>query len=415
MKKSAKLSLTLALMMGITGGVQLMDTNTASAEVSDKFRLELNGVTSYYHDTSHNYYGQTRTDSTRLGKGWNNYTRAQLTYYIDKDTKAVARLHSGYDNAGDFAKNSNSTGAYFDQSFLQWDDRKNDMHYLVGKRGMTLGQSMVYNSTGNLTGVQASWGNWWGDRCLQLTYGDNKSGDRIFSAQLTGKTSKATSLNATFVRGEKMYENYAKYTKTKYQLNNLPDAKEGETLQAYVERLQTGEFLKNPATANELKTLTQAAYTSRDVDRFIDFGGKVKFHGVTLVGEWAYNLSNVTLHGNVNSPDARRGYFVELYTGPTNDFGSGLPLQKVGTHAFSFRYQNIGQYGSYVHNNTFYDDKEGFRLDYGVVVKKGLSVDFVYGRMKDKGTLQTKYDNQNDVHKGDWSNIYVLALNYKFR
>ena len=283
MKKSAKLSLTLALMMGITGGVQLMDTNTASAEVSDKFRLELNGVTSYYHDTSHNYYGQTRTDSTRLGKGWNNYTRAQLTYYIDKDTKAVARLHSGYDNAGDFAKNSNSTGAYFDQSFLQWDDRKNDMHYLVGKRGMTLGQSMVYNSTGNLTGVQASWGNWWGDRCLQLTYGDNKSGDRIFSAQLTGKTSKATSLNATFVRGEKMYENYAKYTKTKYQLNNLPDAKEDETLQAYVERLQTGEFSKNPATANELKTLTQAAYTSRDVDRFIDFGGKVKFHGVTLV------------------------------------------------------------------------------------------------------------------------------------
>ena len=50
MKKSAKLSLTLALMMGITGGVQLMDTNTASAEISDKFRLELNGVTSYFHD-----------------------------------------------------------------------------------------------------------------------------------------------------------------------------------------------------------------------------------------------------------------------------------------------------------------------------------------------------------------------------
>ena len=68
-----------------------------------------------------------------------------------------------------------------------------------------------------------------------------------------------------------------------------------------------------------------------------------------------------------------------------------------------------------MHNNTFYNDKKGIRFDYGVVVKKGLSVDFVYGRMKDKGTSYEKRNSYYSSKKGDWSNIYVLALNYKFR
>ena len=168
MKKSAKLSLALALMMGTTAGVQVM-TNNASAEVSDKFRMELNGVSSYFHDTDKVYYGQTRTDNTGLGKGWNNYTRVQLTYNVDKDVQAVARLHSNYDNAGDFAANKNTSGAYFDQSYIKYNDRKNNLHYIVGKKGMTLGQSMVYNSTGNLTGVQVSYGNFWDPTCFQLS------------------------------------------------------------------------------------------------------------------------------------------------------------------------------------------------------------------------------------------------------
>ncbi|MDD6119439.1 MAG: hypothetical protein PUB57_02755 [Selenomonadaceae bacterium] len=374
MKKSAKLSLTLALMMGITGGVQLMDTNTASAEISDKFRLELNGVTSYFHDDGGNYYGeQTRVDNTKTGKGWNNYTRVMMTYYIDKDTRAVARLHSDYDNAGDFVKNNNQnnagkTGAYFDQSYLQWNDKKNDLHYIIGKKGMTLGQSMVYNSTGNLTGAQISWGNWYDDRCLQLTYGDAKGGNRVWSAQLTGKTSKATALNATYLRGEIPYQKGTNWI--------------------------------------------------RETDSFVDFGGKVKFHGVTMVGEWAKQLDSQPQTGSINNKDwkaANRGWFVEFFTGPTNDFGSGLPLQKVGTHVFSVRYQDLGERGSYVHNNTFYNDKKGIRFDYGVVVKKGLSVDFVYGRMKDKGTSYERRNSYYSSKKGDWSNIYVLALNYKFR
>lgn len=377
MKKSAKLSLALALMMGTTAGVQVM-TNNASAEVSDKFRMELNGVSSYFHDTDKVYYGQTRTDNTGLGKGWNNYTRVQLTYNVDKDVQAVARLHSNYDNAGDFAANKNTSGAYFDQSYIKYNDRKNNLHYIVGKKGMTLGQSMVYNSTGNLTGVQVSYGNWWDPTCFQLTYGDAKGGNRVWSAQLTQATSKATSFNATYVRGERIYNN------GKYSLN----ASNGSITQA------TGKTIE------------------RRTDSFVDFGGKVKFHGVTMVGEWSRNQSYKNQGGYVLKDADRKAWFVELYTGPTNDFGSGLPVQKVGTHAFSVRWQDVGRNGTYVHNNTFYDGKKGLRFDYGVTVKKGLSVDFVYGRMQAKNGVK---GNGNYVQKGDWSNIFVAALNYKFR
>lgn len=380
MKKSAKLSLAFALMMGTTAGVQVM-TNNASAEVSDKFRMELNGVSSYYHDTDHNYYGQTRTDNTGLGKGWNNYTRVQLTYNVDKDVQAVARLHSNYDNAGDFAANKNTSGAYFDQSFIKYNDRKNNLHYIVGKKGMTLGQSMVYNSTGNLTGVQVSYGNWWDPTCFQLTYGDAKGGNRVWSAQLTKSTSKATAINATYVRGETLYN--------------------------------TGKYSLNGSNGN----ITQATgQIKRETDSFVDFGAKVKFHGVTMVGEWSRNQSNYNQKGKYLNKMAgdRQAWFIEFYTGPTNDFGSGLPVQKVGTHAFSVRWQDVGRYGTYVHNNTFYDGKKGLRLDYGVTVKKGLSVDFVYGRMQAKDNYG--YGNSgHKIQKGDWSNIFVAALSYKFR
>ena len=387
MKKSAKLSLALALMMGTTAGVQVM-TNNASAEVSDKFRMELNGVSSYFHDTDKVYYGQTRTDNTGLGKGWNNYTRVQLTYNVDKDVQAVARLHSNYDNAGDFAANKNTSGAYFDQSYIKYSDRKNNLHYIVGKKGMTLGQSMVYNSTGNLTGVQVSYGNFWDPTCFQLTYGDAKGGNRVWSAQLTQATSKATSFNATYVRGETLFQ------KTK------PLKKNGE-LQFNNDGTVKFEY---PGTAK------------RETDSFVDFGAKVKFHGVTMVGEWSRNQANYNQKGKYLDKMAgeRQAWFIEFYTGPTNDFGSGLPVQKVGTHAFSVRWQDVGRYGTYVHNNTFYDGKKGLRLDYGVTVKKGLSVDFVYGRMQAKD--KAGYGNSGyKIKKGDWSNIFVAALNYKFR
>lgn len=371
MKKSMKMAIAMALVTGVTAGSTAL-TNTASAEISDNFRLEVNGVSSFFHDTDHVYYGQTRTDNTGLGKGWNNYTRVQFTYKIDKDTRLVARLHSNYDNAGDFAANSNQYGSYFDQSFIQFDDPKSNMHYIIGKKGMTLGQSMVYNSTGNLTGIQVSYGNFWDPTCLQFTYGDAKGGNRVISAQLTQEVAKNVSMNATWIRGESLYNNSNNKNYTDY---------------------------------------------IKQHDNFIDFGAKATMPGISLVGEWAKNNAHMTQHGEQDSKN-KRGWFLEAFTGPTNDFGSGLPVQKVGTHVFSVRYQDLGKYGSYVHNNTFYDGKRGIRFDYGMTIKKGMSIDFVYGRMKAKNDVSNgtkNYGNGHNVHKGDWSNIFVASLNYKFR
>ena len=50
MKKSVKLSIAMALMMGATAGINTVAPSTASAEISDKFRMEINGVTSYIHN-----------------------------------------------------------------------------------------------------------------------------------------------------------------------------------------------------------------------------------------------------------------------------------------------------------------------------------------------------------------------------
>ena len=155
MKKSAKLSLTLALMMGITGGVQLMNTNTASAEISDNFRLRLEGVMSYYHDPDYNYYNNS---SKNAMNGWNHYTRLYFTYNVDRNTTAYARVHSGYDQYADYYNYQNNQ-TYFDQAYFTFKDKVSSTTYLLGKRGMTLGQSMVYNATGNQTGVQIDLGN----------------------------------------------------------------------------------------------------------------------------------------------------------------------------------------------------------------------------------------------------------------
>lgn len=363
MKKSAKLSLALALMMGTTAGVQMLAPNSASAEISDKFRLELNGVLSYFNDTDHNYYGgrNQRVDTTYLTKGWNHYTRLAFSYNIDRDTRAYARVHSGYDAYGDYY-NYDKNYAYFDQAYIQFNDRKSNLHYILGKRGMTLGQSMVYNATGNQTGIQVTLGNWYDPNNLMLFWGNRKGGQRVWGAQAVCSPVKPVSLNLTYLQSDSEYYNK-------------------KTSVAKVEK-----------------------------DKFIDAGTKIKLgHNSTLVGEYARNMSGNPSNTHKVSGH-NQGWFIEYYTGPTNDFGSGLPLQKVGTHVFSVRYQDIGQDGTSVHNNTFYDDRKGIRLDYGYVFKKGMSADLVIGRMKDKGT-----SSNNDPDKGKWSNIVVASLAYKFK
>lgn len=65
MKKSAKLSLAIALMMGVTAGSQIAGMNTASAEISDNFKLEVNGVISNVMDKD-NAGGYTAQDNYKI-------------------------------------------------------------------------------------------------------------------------------------------------------------------------------------------------------------------------------------------------------------------------------------------------------------------------------------------------------------
>lgn len=167
MTKSKKLALSLALMMGATVGAQAIDTNNAEAYVSDKFRLEVNGVYSYFHDPAGDYYTKFNTmvvgnkasapndnstikknnknDAKHIQNGWNNYTRVVFRYDVDKNTKFFARLHSGYDMYADGYKYDKNS-SYFDQGYFTFKDPVANVTYLIGKRGMTLGQSMVYNA-----------------------------------------------------------------------------------------------------------------------------------------------------------------------------------------------------------------------------------------------------------------------------
>lgn len=401
MTKSKKLALSLALMMGATVGAQAIDTNNAEAYVSDKFRLEVNGVYSYFHDAGGDYYtskkthtvgNQTKYDDNsvkHIQNGWNNYTRVVFRYDVDKNTKFFARLHSGYDLYSDgYSYSSNSS--YFDQGYFTFKDPVANVTYLIGKRGMTLGQSMVYNGTGNQTGVQITFGNWWDPNNLMLFWGDRKNGNRIMGAQGYFSPVKNLQLGAAYFRADI----------TKY--NTFALNKSGDIVK------ENGKAVKPAPTDTKVVFTDYDYYNKRN--NFIDFTAKYKFHGCTLVGEWARNTSGNPEYTGNNGSD--RAWFVELYTGPTNDFGSDLPNQKVGTHVFSMRWQDIGRNGTTgVHNNTFYDDMKGLRLDYGYVFKKGMSVDLVYGRMKNKGTGK----DFAWTSKGDYNNIIVGSLSFKLK
>lgn len=381
MKKSAKLSLALALMIGTTAGVQMLAPNNASAEISDKFRMELNGVTGYVWNPSQlgGDYQTSGEDGTR--GYWNTYTRLQLNYYQDKSTMFQARLHSGYDSIVKNVANSNSSGAYFDQAFLQLKDQKAKMVYILGKKGAYLGQGLIHNSTGNLTGGQISFGNWYDPTCLQLIYGNKKDGSDFFAANFTHNVTKPWQVSLTYIDHDKKWTGNYKYDQNGKKMN-----------------------------------------TNYQELHLLSVGSKVKAKTFTVQGEYVKNFSDKVRNGvghksgsytntwSSTGSDARRAWYVEVYTGPTSDMTSGLPLQKPGTNVWSLKYQDVGANAVDSHNTTFYDDAKGFRLNYGHTFKKGLAADIAVARMKDKGGSDYK-----DNHNGKWKNIVVAEVNYKFR
>ncbi len=428
MKKSAKLSLTLALMMGITGGVQIMDTNQASAEVSDKARIEFNGVLGYIHDRQNlGVYSVNGNGSKDYEDYTNTYNRIQFNYYQSKTIKFQARLHSDYDSFGTDYGKTGSSGAYFDQYFLELKDPKAKVNYTLGKKGAYLGQGLIHNSTGNLTGVQVSFGNWYDPECLQLMFGRKKNGSNFLAANYTKDLSKAWQLSltgihhdtsATFYNEDADGEYEGGYykkdkTETYYALNESTGKVEQKT------RKVEGTFVPSG------KNFTQRHYNELHL---VSVGSKVKAKAFTVQGEYVYNLSDSVKNGSrkysmrqgtksassnwigSDSKSDRRAWYVEVFTGPTSDMTSGLPLQKPGTNVWSLKYQNVGCNAVDSHNPTFVDDASGVRLSYGHTFAKGLSADVAVARMKDKGG-NSNYDPAN----GKWKNYVMAEVAYKFR
>ena len=399
MKKSTKLSLTMALMVGATTGMYtIAPPQEASAEISDKFRMEINGTMSYYKD-SHNLGGYAPSnvyDNSESLDYWTNYTRIQLNYHQDKNTKFQARLHSDYETFGtDYGKSSD---VFFDQSFLELKDPKANIVYTIGKKGAYLGQGLVHNSTGNLSGAQISFGNWYDPTCLQLIAGRKKNGSNFFAANFTHQVTKPWQLSLTYIHHD---------TKNNYLYKE--DAA-GTT---------TGTWSDG----------SKSKFSKADYDHaqlhLVSIGSKVKAKNFTVQGEYVRNLSDKVAYGRTfksgnyldNVPDAskssRTAWYVEVFTGPTSDMTSGLPLQKPGTNVWSLKYQDVGANAVDAHNPTFYDDARGWRLNYGHTFKKGLAGDIAIARMKDKGGNESgDYYNQRN---GSWKTLVMAELSFKFR
>ncbi len=377
----------MALMLGLSAGAQMVAPQNASAEISDKFRMEINGVIGYNWDSHQLGYGKYDSSAKKTVNRdfWNNYTRLQLNYYQDKNTMFQARLHSGYETIiKDEGNLSTNSDAYFDQAFLQLRDRKANMVYILGKKGAFLGQGLIHNSTGNLTGAQVSFGNWYDPTCLQLLAGQKKDGSNFFAANFTHNITKPWQFSLTYIDHDK-------------DVN-----KTGDGYYSYYDH-NGNKKLKN---YNELHLLS--------------IGSKVKAKTFTVQGEFIHNYSDKVQNGAYSSSmkkklistqnSARRAWFIEVFTGPTSDMTSGLPLQKPGTNVWSLKYQDVGANATDAHNTTFFDDARGWRLNYGHTFKKGLSADIAVMRMQDKG--QSDYD---DNHNGKWKNAVIAEIAYKFR
>lgn len=409
MKKSAKVSLALALMMGVVGGAQIANMNTASAEISDKFRMEMNGVISYksVNDTSSlDSYSPKKTKTGEASHHyWSNYYRVVLNYYQDKNVSAQFRLHSGYDTAADYARNTNyqvkGYGAqygsdyngkmYMDRAYIQIKDPVAKTTYVIGKSGSYMGQGMVFNSTGNHTGASVQIGNWWEPNNIGFYWWDGSSGKREHAVNAQVGIAKNVKLTALYFDAST-----SKNEKTEL----VPKLK-------WNKRTKQHEPVLDKETGLPLYEYKTTYPDSAHHSHILSWGLNAKMPAVTLVGEYAHNLvgSNVS-YGDKKMSGDRKAWYVEAYTGPTSDMTSGLPLQKPGTSVWSLKYQDIGANSTVAHNPTFIDNVRGFRLTYGHTFRKGLSGDIAWGRYKEK------YVNQK---KNSWDNIIVGEVSFKFK
>lgn len=392
MKKAARIALMLAMATGFT-----FQAGMASAANLDNLKINIDGVFSYYSDPDFlNKYDPWDNNGDKATHYFNSYTRVRFNYKVDNNISFTARLHSGYTNSwyGVTDPNSNgdtSKGTYFDQAYLQYGVPQSKISFKLGKAGGYLGEGMVYNSSGNLTGAIASYGNWGDPTQVQLYFGNKDGGQNFRAINLQQKIAPNVEMTGTYIsyRGQSM-GTYQPLKTWQTKPVNVGSRAQAAPFQrpVYINGKPYISYGKPVGLAN-----------NNYKNNIYSIGAKAKLKGVTLVSEMSRNTHT---YGNGND-DARRGYYVELYTGPTNDFTGGLPKQKVGTGVLSVRYQDIGNNSVISPTNGFYPDYKGWRVDYGKTIAKGVSADIAFSSMKQKS-------NPN----GKTKNMVVAQVAYKF-
>lgn len=347
MKKTAKIALVLTALLSA-------QSTAAFAEVSENLKINIDGVMSYYDDTDNlNSYAPKDTQNRTAERYFNNYTRLRVGYKVDPKTSFTARVHSGYSNSWDGVPDANddgsqSTGAYFDQAYMSYYDKASNITVKAGKHGTYFGQGMVYNASGNLTGVSVTYGRYDEPTQVQLVYGNKSGGQNFKGIDASHEILPNVSLSAS----------YLDYS--------------GSSMKSYSNN--AGSIKVNGSTyyLNNTGSIERSKYNNK----IFSFGLESKMKGVTFVGEHANNSKS--------EGAAATGYYAELFTGPTNDMTGGLPYEKVGTKVFSLRYQDIGQYSVVCPTTGMYSNYKGWRVNYGCVITKGVSADIAFSHMKNK-------------------------------
>jgi|GEM_PF-3499038 hypothetical protein len=350
MKKTKKVMLTVVALMSLQSA-SVFAADEVHTTMGDKLKILCDGVISYYNNPDRiDTYGPKLNNGTPADTYWDNYTRLRFDYKIDSHLSFTARLHGGYDAVSNEAPNTNKTNAGWDQAFMLYRDKQSNMSYKVGKQGQYMGQGMVFDSTGNWTGVNIAYGDWTQPTNIQFCYWDSNSGNPLKAIDISQNVLPNVALSATYL--------------------DLRGA--SSTTVSYIDPFNT-------VTVNGIKYPVVSTYQQDNgtwSDKIISLGARAKIHGATVLGERAHNNSS-------SGPDST-GYYAEVYTGPTNDMTSGLPFEKVGTEVVSLRYQDIGKSSVYAPVPGMYAGFKGWRVNYGRVLTKGVSADIAFSHMQQK-------------------------------
>lgn len=365
----------------VTGFLTLLSLGTttpAFAMNANDIKINVDGVWSFVHDPGQIGYTSYKTDGKPASNYYDSYARITMKGKFDENFSFQTRLHSGYYDVGDSlsagpTKDKNgdlkyeSTSTYFDQAFISYRKPDSQFRITAGMQGMYMGQGLVWDATGNFDGISAHYGDWWKHgNTVNIYYGDRKTGESVKAIDVTSWVSPKIQLSAMYVN---------------FTANGNP-------------YYNTPMYYNVPGTKGPIAGIPTITGYNTANDKIFALGTQVKMGPVTLVAEKSHNTKE-------KKSDLANGYYAEAYTGPTADFTSGLPLEKVGTSVTALTYQDIGKYSVEFPEPSLFQGKKGASITYGQVLAKGLAGDIQLAAMENK-----------DTHKN--SKLVKAELAFKF-